>query len=82
MVVPEVGVHDAGDVSVLLDVLVELDALHESRGAVADAGNGYLDDRISSSISARVINRLRRYPFKDFPEVRGRLLEDLPHYAE
>jgi hypothetical protein len=61
-------VHHAGDVLILLDALVELDALDQGGGAVADAGNGYLDDRNSSSISARVNNRLRRYPFKGFPE--------------
>jgi hypothetical protein len=61
-------VHYPGDVLVLLDVLVELDALYEGGGTVADTGNGYLDDRFSSSNGARVNNRLRRYPFKGFPE--------------
>jgi len=39
-------VHDSGDVLVLLDVFIELDALDEGRGAVTDSGDSDLDDRL------------------------------------
>jgi hypothetical protein len=59
-------VHDAGDVFVFLDVLVKLNTLDKGGGAVANAGNGYLDYRVKSSVSACIINTLKRYPFKGF----------------
>jgi len=58
--------HDAGYVFVFLDVLVKLDTLDKGGGAVANAGDSYLDDYIKSSVSACVINTLKRYPFKGF----------------
>ena len=42
-VTAEHGVHDAGDLVAVLRVLVVRDALHERRGAVADADDGHVD---------------------------------------
>jgi len=58
-------VHDAGNVFVFLDVLIKLDTLDKGGGAVANASNRYLDDRVKSSVST-CINTLNRYPFKGF----------------